>query len=170
MQAKYGVRVYLEPGEAWALNAGYLVTTVLDTLQQRGHQPCHPGYLRRLPHPGCYRDALPPAPAGRRRARAKRRTPSGGGPCLLAGMSWGLQLRRPSCPGDKAHLRRYGHLHHLQEQPPAAHLAAGRRRQCRELVHFGYQDFKMRLGAQGNKKRLSRPAGSDKRFFHERGR
>ena len=33
VQAKYGVRVYLEPGEAWALNAGYLVTTVLDTLQ-----------------------------------------------------------------------------------------------------------------------------------------
>ena len=30
---KYGVQVYLEPGEAWALNAGYLVTTVLDTLQ-----------------------------------------------------------------------------------------------------------------------------------------
>ena len=32
-QEKYGVQVYLEPGEAWALNAGYLVTTVLDTLQ-----------------------------------------------------------------------------------------------------------------------------------------
>ena len=31
-QKKYGVQVYLEPGEAWALNAGYLVTTVLDTL------------------------------------------------------------------------------------------------------------------------------------------
>ena len=33
MQQTYGVQVYLEPGEAWALNAGYLVTTVLDTLQ-----------------------------------------------------------------------------------------------------------------------------------------
>ena len=33
MQEKYSVQVYLEPGEAWALNAGYLVTTVLDTLQ-----------------------------------------------------------------------------------------------------------------------------------------
>ena len=33
MQKKYGVQVYLEPGEAWALNAGYLVTTVLDTLR-----------------------------------------------------------------------------------------------------------------------------------------
>lgn len=30
---RYGFDVYLEPGEAIALNAGYLVTTVLDTLQ-----------------------------------------------------------------------------------------------------------------------------------------
>ena len=36
VQEKYGVQVYLEPGEAWALNAGYLVTTVLDTLQNGG--------------------------------------------------------------------------------------------------------------------------------------
>ena len=33
MKDKYGLEVYLEPGEAVALNAGYLVTTVLDTLQ-----------------------------------------------------------------------------------------------------------------------------------------
>jgi carboxynorspermidine decarboxylase len=33
MQDKYGLEVYLEPGEAVALNAGYLVATVLDTVQ-----------------------------------------------------------------------------------------------------------------------------------------
>lgn len=32
MQDKYGLTVYLEPGEAVALNAGYLVTTVLDVI------------------------------------------------------------------------------------------------------------------------------------------
>ncbi|WP_438434275.1 carboxynorspermidine decarboxylase [Gorillibacterium sp. sgz500922] len=32
IQDKYGVHVYLEPGEAIALNTGYLVTTVLDTI------------------------------------------------------------------------------------------------------------------------------------------
>lgn len=32
MQDKYGLQVYLEPGEAVALNAGYLLTTVLETL------------------------------------------------------------------------------------------------------------------------------------------
>ena len=33
MQDKYNLEVYLEPGEAVALNAGYLITTVLDTMQ-----------------------------------------------------------------------------------------------------------------------------------------
>lgn len=32
-QGKYGVEVYLEPGEAIALNTGYLVSTVLDTMR-----------------------------------------------------------------------------------------------------------------------------------------
>ncbi len=32
-RGKYGLEVYLEPGEAVALNAGYLVTTVLDTFE-----------------------------------------------------------------------------------------------------------------------------------------
>lgn len=33
IQKKYGVKVYLEPGEAVALNAGYLVTEVLDIIE-----------------------------------------------------------------------------------------------------------------------------------------
>lgn len=33
IREKYGFQVYLEPGEAIALNAGYLVTTVLDTFR-----------------------------------------------------------------------------------------------------------------------------------------
>lgn len=33
MQEKYGLEVYLEPGEAVALNAGYLVTEVLDIIE-----------------------------------------------------------------------------------------------------------------------------------------
>ncbi len=32
MQEKYGLEVFLEPGEAFALNAGYLVTEVLDII------------------------------------------------------------------------------------------------------------------------------------------
>lgn len=36
IREKYGVRVYLEPGEAAALNAGYLVATVLDVIENAG--------------------------------------------------------------------------------------------------------------------------------------
>lgn len=36
VQQKYGVQVYLEPGEAAALNAGYLVTEVLDRVENGG--------------------------------------------------------------------------------------------------------------------------------------
>lgn len=35
-QKKYGVTVYLEPGEACALNAGYMVTRVLDVVENDG--------------------------------------------------------------------------------------------------------------------------------------
>ncbi len=37
-QQKYSLRVYLEPGEAVALNAGYLATRVLDIVRNNGHQ------------------------------------------------------------------------------------------------------------------------------------
>lgn len=33
MQSKYGLAVFIEPGEAFALNAGYLVTEVLDIIE-----------------------------------------------------------------------------------------------------------------------------------------
>lgn len=36
ISAKYNVQVYLEPGEAVALNAGYLKTTVLDVVENSG--------------------------------------------------------------------------------------------------------------------------------------
>ncbi len=36
IQEEYGVEVYLEPGEAVALNAGYLIATVLDIVENSG--------------------------------------------------------------------------------------------------------------------------------------
>ncbi|MCR5824244.1 MAG: carboxynorspermidine decarboxylase [Lachnospiraceae bacterium] len=37
-QKKFGLQVYLEPGEAVALNAGYLVTRILDIVKNNGHK------------------------------------------------------------------------------------------------------------------------------------
>ena len=60
---------------------------------QRGYQPCHSGYVRSLPHPGCHRDALPPAAAGRRRGRREGAHRPAGRPHLpCGGYHRGLQL------------------------------------------------------------------------------
>ena len=56
MREKYKVEVYLEPGEAIALNAGYLVTEVMDKVKN-GRE-----ILILDASAGCAGDALPPAP------------------------------------------------------------------------------------------------------------
>ena len=68
-----GSQLYLEPGEAIALDAGVLVAEVLD-LPWNGMPLADPRHLRHLPHAGRDRDALPPADHRRRRARRGRRT------------------------------------------------------------------------------------------------
>ncbi len=65
---KYGVQVYLEPGEAIALGTGVLVATV-DRYRGQRRSGCHPRHLRHLPHARCAGDALP---SGHRSAQACR--------------------------------------------------------------------------------------------------
>ena len=57
-QDAWGVTVYLEPGEAVALNAGYLVSRVLDVVENSGHAiaildasaACHMPYVLEMPY------------------------------------------------------------------------------------------------------------------------
>ena len=92
MQEKYGVQVYLEPGEAWALNAGYLVTTVLDTLQNGDTSlaildmsaACHTPDVIEMPYRPPLLDAGEPG--------EKPCTIRLGGPTCLAGDVVGLSL------------------------------------------------------------------------------
>ena len=49
IKAKYEVEVYLEPGEAVALNAGYLVSSVLDIINN-GMKESYYGYISSLPY------------------------------------------------------------------------------------------------------------------------
>lgn len=67
MQDKYDVRVYLEPGEAVALNAGYLVTTVLDLIHNGmdiaildTSAACHMPDVLEMPYRPEIVDAKPP--------------------------------------------------------------------------------------------------------------
>ena len=102
VQAKYGVRVYLEPGEAWALNAGYLVTTVLDTLQNGDTSlaildtsaACHTPDVIEMPYRPPLLDAGDPG--------EKPCTVRLGGPTCLAGDVMGdYSFNAPLAPGQR---------------------------------------------------------------------
>ena len=152
MQEKYGVQVYLEPGEAWALNAGYLVTTVLDTLHNGSTSlaildmsaACHTPDVIEMP----YRPPL----LGAGEPGEKSFTVRLGGPTCLAGDVVGdYSFDAPLTEGDRLHFGDMAiyttcknNTFNGMPLPPIWTLAEDGT--CRELVRFGYNDFKMRLG------------------------
>ncbi len=88
------------------------------------------------------------------RRSGKRRAPSGrAAPPALPGMWWGITALTSPLPraiGSSSAIWPYSTCkNNTFNGMPLPHIwllgAAGN---CRELVHFGYQDFKMRLGAQ----------------------
>ena len=153
VRQKYGVQVYLEPGEAWALNAGYLVTTVLDTLHNGDTSlaildmsaACHTPDVIEMP----YRPPLLDAGEAGEKACTVRL----GGPTCLAGDIVGdYSFDVPLTEGDKLifgdmaiYTTCKNNTFNGMPLPPIWLLGADG--SCRELLHFGYQDFKMRLGA-----------------------
>ena len=152
MQEKYGVQVYLEPGEAWALNAGYLVTTVLDTLHNGSTSlaildmsaACHTPDVIEMP----YRPPL----LGAGEPGEKSVTVRLGGPTCLAGDVVGdYSFDAPLTEGDRLlfgdmaiYTTCKNNTFNGMPLPPIWTLAEDGT--CRELVRFGYNDFKMRLG------------------------
>lgn len=101
LQQKYGVQVYLEPGEACALNAGWLVTEVLD-IGKNGvnfaivdtSAACHMPDVLEMP----YRPEI----IGAGQAGEKPHTYRLGGPTCLAGDIIGdYSFDEPLKPGDR---------------------------------------------------------------------
>ena len=152
-QKKYGVQVYLEPGEAWALNAGYLVTTVLDTLCNGETNlaildmsaACHTPDVIEMPYRPPLLDAGEP--------EEKPCTIRLGGPTCLAGDVIGdYSFDAPLTEGDRLvfgdmaiYTTCKNNTFNGMPLPPIWALAEDG--SCRELVRFGYRDFKMRLGS-----------------------
>ena len=152
MQEKYSVQVYLEPGEAWALNAGYLVTTVLDTLQNGDTSlaildmsaACHTPDVIEMPYRPPLLDAGEPG--------EKPCTIRLGGPTCLAGDVVGdYSFDAPPAEGDRLifgdmaiYTTCKNNTFNGMPLPPI--WAMDENGTCRELVKFGYSDFKMRLG------------------------
>lgn len=154
MQEKYGVQVYLEPGEAWALNAGYLVTTVLDTLKNGKTNlaildmsaACHTPDVIEMP----YRPPL--LNAGE--ADEKTVTYRLGGPTCLAGDVVGdYSFGAPLSEGDRlifGDMAIYSTCKNntFNGMPLPDIWALTETGETVRLAHFGYQDFKYRLGTE----------------------
>ena len=155
MQAKYGVRVYLEPGEAWALNAGYLVTTVLDTLQNGDTSlaildtsaACHTPDVIEMPYRPPLLDAGDPG--------EKPCTVRLGGPTCLAGDVMGdYSFKAPLAPGQRL---AFGDMaiyttcknNTFNGMPLPDIWLLRQDGSLARLAHFGYQDFRCRLGGRG---------------------
>ena len=150
IQAQYGVQVYLEPGEAVALNAGYLVTTVLDTLRNGmdiaildTSAACHMPDVLEMP----YRPPLMDAGEPGERAHTYR---LGGPTCLAWDIIGDYSFDHPLSPGDRLVFGDMAIYSMVKNNTfngmalPAISLreVSG---ECRILHQFGYDDFKSRL-------------------------
>lgn len=148
-KARYGVQVILEPGEAVALNAGVLITTVLDVVQNAGSIAildcsctCHMPDVLEMP----YRPQI----AGAGEAGEKAYT------CRLAGMSClagdvigDYSFDQPLKPGDRLVFPDMAHYSMVKTtmfngiRHPSIALQRGD--QIEIVREFYYEDFRNRL-------------------------
>ena len=163
MQEKYGLTVYIEPGEAVALNAGFLVTTVLET--RRTEVPVLPhgasdGAMLRLAildtSAACHMPdvlEMPYRPPLRDSGDAgeKAFTYRLGGPTCLAGDIIGdYSFDRELGEGDRLVFEDMAIYSMVKNNTfngmPLPAIALRRRGgECEVVRQFGYQDFKERL-------------------------
>ena len=150
MQEKYGLQVYLEPGEAIALNAGFLVTTVLDTLENDidlaivdTSACCHMPDVLEMP----YRPPL----FGSGKAGEKTYTYRLGGPtCLTGDIIGDYSFDEPLKSGDRlvfGDMAIYSMVKNNTFNGMALPAIATRDKdgECHIQHQFNYQDFKGRL-------------------------
>jgi carboxynorspermidine decarboxylase len=150
MKNKYGVEVYLEPGEAIGLNIGYLVTKVLDTLENGMElaildtsAACHMPDVLEMP----YR----PNVIGAGKPNEYAYTYRLGGPTCLAGDVIGdYSFPNPLIPGDTLVFCDMAHYTMVKNNTfngvglPAIVLYSPETG-TNVIKSFGYEDFKMRL-------------------------
>lgn len=149
-QNKYGIQVYLEPGEAIALNTGFLVAKVLDIVENGmpiaildTSAACHMPDVLEMPYRPNIIDAGLPG--------EKSCTYRLGGPTCLAGDVIGdYSFDRPLVPGDRLVFCDMAHYTMVKNNTfngvnlPSIAIrdAAG---SLRVIRRFGYEDYKGRL-------------------------
>lgn len=150
LQKQYDLQVYLEPGEAVALNTGFLVTSVLDTLKNGmdiaildASAACHMPDVLEMP----YRPPLLDSGMPDEKAYTYRL----GGPTCLAGDIIGdYSFDEPLKAGDRlvfGDMAIYSMVktNTFNGMPLPAIALRDQDGDCQILNRFGYMDFKGRL-------------------------
>lgn len=151
VQDAYGVQVYLEPGEAVALNAGYLVTRVLDTVENGGittlildtSAACHMPDVLEMPYRPPLRDSGRPG----EKAHTYRLSSC---TCLAGDVIGDYSFDRPVKIGDRLCFEDMAIYTMVKNNtfngiPLPAIAAMDEHGDCRVVRRFGYEDFKSRL-------------------------
>lgn len=150
MQEKYGLEVYIEPGEAIALNAGYLVTEVLDivengieTLVLDASATCHMPDVLEMP----YRPPLRNGFEAGEKAFTYRLSSN---TCLTGDIIGDYSFENPVEIGDKLYFEDMAIYSFVKNNTfngiglPSLVLM-DKSGDCRIIKEFGYEDFKGRL-------------------------
>ena len=154
-QDRWNLQVYLEPGEAVALNAGYLVTTVLDVTENGGIRTavldvsaaCHMPDVIEMPY-------TPPLLNGEADGNPENPYRLAGPTCLAGDVIGEYSLDRDPVPGDRLV---FGDMaiyttcknNTFNGMPLPDIYGMDRNGQFMKLTAFGYADFKGRLGKNG---------------------
>ena len=150
MQEKYGLEVYIEPGEAIALNAGYLVTEVLDivengieTLVLDASATCHMPDVLEMP----YRPPLRHGFEAGEKAFTYRLSSN---TCLTGDIIGDYSFEKPVEIGDKLYFEDMAIYSFVKNNTfngiglPSLVLM-DQTGDCRIIKSFGYEDFKGRV-------------------------
>ncbi|AGL48164.1 carboxynorspermidine decarboxylase [Streptococcus suis] len=150
MQETYGLEVYIEPGEAIALNAGYLVTEVLDivengieTLVLDASATCHMPDVLEMPY-------RPPLRHGFEAGEKNYTYRLSSNTCLTGDIIGDYSFERPVEIGDKLYFEDMAIYSFVKNNTfngiglPSLVLM-DQTGDCRIIKSFGYEDFKGRL-------------------------
>ncbi len=150
IKERYGLQVYLEPGEAVALNAGYLLARVLDVVENGGvsiaildtSAACHMPDVLEMPYRPPLKDSGMPG--------EKAYTFRLAGPTCLAGDVIGdYSFDEPLKVGQELVFQDMAIYSMVKNNTfngmPLPAIAFMRQGQCRIWKQFGYENFKCRL-------------------------
>ncbi|NLK21066.1 MAG: carboxynorspermidine decarboxylase [Epulopiscium sp.] len=150
MQNRYNLEVYLEPGEAIALNAGYLITTVLDIVQNEmdiaildTSAACHMPDVLEMPY-------RPPLLHSGNIGEKPYMYRLGGNTCLAGDTIGDYSFDKPLEPGDKlifGDMAIYSMVKNntFNGMPLPSIAIKDKEGNCRIIRRFGYEEFKTRL-------------------------